>query len=51
MYALGSINGNIYMTTNGGYNWTPQATNPLIGIFIIYFINPNTGYAGGQRWL
>ena len=47
----GGSNGNIFKTNNGGYNWIPQTTNPKTAISYLFFINPNTGYAGGRDGL
>ncbi len=45
---IGYISGaGIYKTTNGGYNWSNQVINPITTIRSLYFINSNTGYAGG----
>lgn len=38
----------LYRTTNGGYNWTKQVINGVSNIYSIYFINSQTGYAGGD---
>jgi photosystem II stability/assembly factor-like uncharacterized protein len=38
-------------TTNGGYNWIKQVTNPNTGLFAIYFFNANTGFVGGMNRL
>jgi photosystem II stability/assembly factor-like uncharacterized protein len=43
-----NVQRNICKTTDGGYNWTNQTINSQsFSANYIYFINPNTGFAGG----
>ncbi len=47
-YMCGLYSGNIYKTTNGGYNWIAQSVYPGNSFYSLSFVNELTGYAGSM---
>ncbi|MEI7485668.1 MAG: T9SS type A sorting domain-containing protein [Ignavibacteriota bacterium] len=37
----------MFKTTNGGFNWSRLSFNTMAGLSSLYFLNPDTGFAGG----
>jgi photosystem II stability/assembly factor-like uncharacterized protein len=44
---ISGANGTILKTTDAGQSWSTQNSNTTQGIYSMYFLNPNLGYATG----
>lgn len=48
-WAVSEFGGKLFKTTDGGKNWVPGNGNMEEGIFQVFFLNPDSGWANGSK--